>query len=93
MKTLLPAISLVISLAALGAAGATYLRADALADEALRRRERELVDRLRPMVEPIYADFDLKAGPTVRDAQTLDALFAPMLQLVTGLQEPAEPSP
>jgi hypothetical protein len=76
-------LSLLISLAALTLSVVTYAQADSRAESALRRREKALMDRIKPSVYKIYEDFGLKGVPT--DPQTLDEALAPLVKLMEGL--------
>jgi len=81
--------ALVVSLAALALSVFTYLQADARVDarveEALRRREKALVERAKPTFTKIFNDFQMKDVP--ENPQTLDDLFEPLLKLMVGLSK------
>jgi hypothetical protein len=74
-------VSLVLSAVALGLAVFTFVRADAIADRAIERRERELVEQLKPHAFAVFADFDLALGENELQPQTLADLAEPMIRI------------
>ena len=78
MQKILPLLALAVSLLALVIAGYTYLRADALAQDAVDRRERALVERLEPEVMAIYHDFGILLTPQQQNPRTLADLIEPL---------------
>lgn len=80
MNRILSIVALVISLIALTLAGHAHLRADRMADEALRRREQKLVDRMWPDMKVIYADLlEGSEGYTGEKPETIEGLFGPLI--------------
>ncbi len=77
-------ICLSISIASLALAVSVHWRADAVADAALSRRERALVEKLKPKVMQVIADFNVENN--LKDVTTLDGLFAPLFHLSTGIK-------
>ena len=84
MNKIIPYTSMAVSLAALTTSLTFYLRADALVDAAVQRREAAMVEKLKPKVLDILGDFDMKDD--VREARTLDALFAPLFKIATSIK-------
>lgn len=87
MPKLLSILSLIVSVAAIAIAAAVYLRADVIADQAVQRREQQIVEQLKPKVHAIYSDFDMALPPSAVEPKSLDDLFSPMFRLVTDVQE------
>jgi hypothetical protein len=87
MAKTLSILSFALSVVAVTISVVIYSRADAIADEAVRRREQQIVDQLRPDVHAIYSDFDLELPPSAVDPKSLGDLFAPMFRLVQSVQE------
>ena len=87
MSKAIPIISLLISIAALLFAGSVYLRADAIADQAVARREQALVEKLQPKLHGIYEDFDTELNASQKNPKTLDDLLGPLIQLVTSVDD------
>jgi hypothetical protein len=81
----LPYIALAVSLLALGISIHTWTQADARAEAALQRREKALVDRIRPEINKLCRDFGLKELPD--DVQTLEELMVPVQRLGAGLSK------
>jgi hypothetical protein len=86
MNRLLSLAALFLSLVALAWGVSAHLRAERLADDALRRREAELVDWLWPTMEPIYVDL-LADSPeySAEQPETLEELFTPLLVILEEL--------
>lgn len=84
MSKALPVVSLVLSLLALAASLLMYFKADTIADAAVTRRERAMVEKLKPKMVQIFADFNTTSD--VSKATTLDELFAPLFKLATTIQ-------
>jgi hypothetical protein len=85
MQQRLGLVALVVSLIALAVAGSTYFQADARAEAALQRRERELVRRYSPPIRRICADFRMSVPEG--EPQTLEELFEPLGRLLEGLSK------
>ncbi len=80
MNRIMSIVALVISLIALALAGHAHLHADRMAEQALRRREQKLVDRMWPDMKVIYADFlEGAEGYTVEKPETIEGLFGPLI--------------
>lgn len=85
MKKLSTLLPIVISVFALGFSVFTYARADAIAQAALEKREKEFVDQMKPKAMEIYHDFDMKLTPEEKNPQTLDELINPMIRLMQSI--------
>lgn len=77
-------LAVCFSSVALGLSVHTFQTADARAEEALQKREKALVAKLRPGVQRVYNDFKLKFPS---DPETLDELLAPLFELLKGLSK------
>ncbi len=86
MSKFIAVCSFVLSMVALAFAAAVYLRSDAIADQAIQRREQQLVHRLQPKVHAIYHDLGVRLTPAAEHPQSLDELFAPMIDLATSIE-------
>lgn len=85
-------LSLCISLCALGYAAWLHLNADRLAMDALRQRERELVEELAPQFENIYRDM-FPGKPLGTNRPTIvKELLAPLVLLMETVGDPGEPT-
>ena len=83
MPKVLSIVALVVSIAALGLSIVTHTQTDARVEDAIRRREKALVERAKPSFMKIFSDFGMKDVPS--DPQTLDDLFDPLIKLMEGL--------
>ena len=77
-------VSLLVSIAAVTTALLVYINADTIADAAVQRREAAMVEKLKPKMLRILADFD--SAEDVKSATTLDALFAPLFKMATSIR-------
>ncbi len=82
MSKWLSILALTVSVLAIGISIRTYQEADARATDAVARREQELVRRYAPNVERICEEFGVVLPS---DPATIEELMAPLLRLVTGL--------
>lgn len=78
MKNKTSTIALILSVLALLLALLALYRAETAAD----RREKELVDQLKPKMMTIYTDFDMQLSESERDPESLEELFDPMMRLI-----------
>ena len=81
MSRLMNGVSLVLSIAALAVAVASYRTADEKAQRAVRERERQLIERLNPQLQRIYSDFGLKISPQAQNPQTVEEMIGPLIRL------------
>ena len=84
----LPIVSLLLAIVALGYAAWVHRRIDALVNQAVRKREQELIRAWAPKMDVIYRD--MLAGSRVKlpeNPQTLEELFEPLLYLTESLGE------
>lgn len=78
-------ITFLAGLGALGIAAWMWHGADARAEEALRRREQELVDKHRPPISTICDHLGVNRPP--KDARTVDELLAPFHGIAAGFRK------
>ena len=81
-------LSLGISLCALGYAAwlhLNHLSADRLAMNALRQRERELVEKFAPRLQDIYRDMLPHRKPPTVTPTTLEELIEPLISLMESV--------
>lgn len=78
MQKWLSILAICASLGATAVSVWTYQNADARAEEALQRREKALVEKLKPEVVRAYQDAKIRHAD---DPQTLDELFLPLIRL------------
>ncbi len=81
-------ITLCVSLCALGYAAwlhMNHLSADSLAMNALRQRERELVEKFAPRMEDVYRDMIPHRKPPSVTPTTLEELIEPLVHLMESV--------
>lgn len=78
-------LAFIVSLISLTLSIFIWQQADARADDALRRREKILVEKHRLLVVRWCREFRIKNPP--EDAQTLDELLTPLHGLLEGLSK------
>jgi len=83
-------LSLFLSIAALLYAAWVQRHAEAMAQQALKKRERELVQKIKPQIQRMYTG--LGVTNTVGNATTLDELFGPYLNVMNKIGESDEDS-
>lgn len=76
------ATSLIMSAGALSLSIWTSSQADARAEQALRQRERRIIEKLQPSLAEMYQEFDFVPP---RDPETLEELLEPAVQMITKL--------
>src|SRR3974390_3409261 len=76
-------LALAVSVTALGYAAWVHSQADTAADAALRRREKQLVEKLAPKVQAMYQG--LGVTNKVEHPTTLDQLFAPYVETMNRM--------
>ena len=89
-------VSLSLSVIALVLASLAYMRDDVISDatlnvaidQALDRKEKSYVARLKPKIAHLLQDFDFKLMENEKDPQTLEDLFSPLVRLVTSVSQP-----
>lgn len=73
------------------------MNADKLAMNALRQRERELVEELAPKFNDIYRDMIPHRKPSTQKPTTIQELLEPLVHLMESVGDPGEstnsPSP
>lgn len=84
MSRLITGVSLVVSIAALTVAVASYLKADEQAQRAVREREQLLIERMNPQLQRIYIDFGVKALPQATP-QSVEEMIEPLIRLNSSL--------
>lgn len=85
--------SLMVALLAIAYAAWLHSRVEAMAYEALRRRESELVRHWAPKMEPIYAEMLAGTARTTGNPETLEELFEPLVSLIDSLGDMPDPTP
>ena len=84
MKNALALVAVVISSVALVVSVWTIMTADARAKAAVRTREAELIQRLKPVLIQAYEDLDTPLAPGEAAPQSPEDLFAPIFRLYRG---------
>ncbi len=84
--------ALFISLCALGYAAWLHLNAEKMAMNALRQRERELVEELAPKLGEIYRDMMPNKPVPTKKPTTLKELLEPLKYLMESASDPVEPT-
>lgn len=78
-------LALILAVAALGHSLWLQSRAEKLADEALRRRERELVEKAAPKVRLIAFSQRGMGDPKKFNPTTIEELFKPFADLISNM--------
>ena len=85
-------LALCISLCALGYAAWLHLNAERLAMNALRQRERELVEELAPQFEVIHRDMLPNKPLPTKKPTTFKELLEPLVILMETVGDTGEPT-
>ena len=86
MNKALSITALIISIVALGLGAHAHLNACRLADQALGRREAQIIEKLWPSMQIIYQDLlEGSEGYTGKKPETIDELFTPLLNIIESI--------
>jgi hypothetical protein len=83
MNRIMSIAAFAISVVALCLAVHSHFHADRMAEQALRRREQQMIDRMWPNVKAIYDDLlQGSKGYTGEKPETIEELFTPLVTMV-----------
>lgn len=86
-------LSLLLSVTAIGYAAWIHAHADAMAVEALRRREVEFVTHYAPHMAQVYSSMGASTNAYASPPRTMEELLRPMVEMMERLGGPDTPTP